>query len=212
MKSRRLKKDVIYVLYGLAAIAFIGVIYAIQSVTSSNASFQDDEGYQYVSQTIFDHVTTVNAEDTSKILKPYNDSNVKLLKGYYDYKGESASQEDAIIYYENTYMQSSGVSYGTKEPFQVLSILDGEVTAVNDDDILGKTVQIKHDNDIVSVYQSLSEVTVKVGDKIKQGDVLGKSGKSNLDKDLGNHLYFELIIKDVNVNPEQYFDKSINEI
>ena len=212
MKSRRLKKSAVYALYGLAAIALIGIIYAIQSTTSTASFDEDKEKYQYVSKTIFDNVLTVNTEENIKIAKPYNDSEVKLLKGYYDYKGEAAAQEKALIYYENTYMQSSGVSYGKNDAFQVLAILDGEVTSVEEDDILGNIVQIKHENDIISSYQSLSEVSVKVGSQVKQGDVIGKSGKSNLEADLGNHLYFELMIKDMNVNPEDYFDKSINEI
>lgn len=211
MKSRRLKKNVVYVLYGLAAVALVGVVYAIQSATSSS-SFKEEDSYQYVSKTIFDNVITVNTDEGIKVKKPYNDSDVKLLKGYYDYKGEADNQEKSLIYYENTYMQSSGASYGKKDPFQVLAILDGEVTSVEEDDILGRTIQIKHENDIISSYQSLSEVSVKVGDKVKQGDILGNSGKSNLEKDLGNHLYFELVIKDMNVNPEEYFDKSVSEI
>lgn len=211
MKSRRLKKNVVYVLYGLAAVALVGVVYAIQSATSSS-SFKEEDSYQYVSKTIFDNVITVNTDEGIKVKKPYNDSDVKLLKGYYDYKGEADNQEKSLIYYENTYMQSSGASYGKKDPFQVLAILDGEVTSVEEDDILGRTIQIKHENDIISSYQSLSEVSVKVGDKVKQGDILGNSGKSNLEKGLGNHLYFELIIKDMNVNPEEYFDKSVSEI
>lgn len=212
MKSRRLKKNVVYAIYGLVAVALIGVIYAIQSTTSTSTFEEKDDNYEYVSTTIFDDAITVNTEESIKIGKPYNDESVKVLKGYYDYKGEASSQEKSLIYYENTYMQSSGISYGKDDTFQVLSILDGEVTSVEEDDILGKIVQIKHDNNIISSYQSLSEVSVKVGDKVKQGDILGKSGKSNLEADLGNHLYFELVIKDANVNPEDYFDKSVNEI
>ena len=30
--------------------------------------------------------------------------------------------------------------------------------------------------------------------------------------DLGNHLYFELIIDGICVDPENYYDKSINEL
>lgn len=58
-------------------------------------------------------------------------------------------------------MPNSGVDYGGKENFEVVSILDGTVIDVKEDDLLGKIVEIRHSNEMISVYQSLSEVTVK---------------------------------------------------
>ncbi|UKI27353.1 MAG: hypothetical protein L6V91_01525 [Bacilli bacterium] len=47
-------------------------------------------------------------------MKPYLDSDVSLVKGFYDYKGDSDSQEkNLLFFYENTYMQNSGVSYSS---------------------------------------------------------------------------------------------------
>ena len=63
---------------------------------------------------------------------------------------------------------------------------------VKQDDILGTIVEIKHDNNYVTTYQSLSDVTVKKDDIVTQGQVIGKSGTNKLDKDMGNHLHFEL--------------------
>ena len=42
--------------------------------------------------------------------------------------------------------------------------------------------------------------------------MIGKSSTSNLDKDLGSHLYFELIVNGKTVDPENYFDKSLSEL
>ena len=114
--------------------------------------------------------------------------------------------------YEDTYMQSSGVSYGGVDNFDVVAILDGTVISVEKDDILGNVVQIQHSNDLISVYQSLKDVKVKLNDTVKQGTVIGSAGESNIDKSLGNHLYFELINKNSIVNPELYFDKLLSEI
>ena len=109
-------------------------------------------------------------------------------------------------------MQNSGDDYVSENVFDVVSILDGTVTMVKDDNILGKTVEIKHSNDLISVYQSLSEVSVKEGDEIILGQVIGKSGYSDINKDLGNHLHFELYYKGTIVNPEEYYNKDINEL
>ena len=83
------------------------------------------------------------------------------------------------------------------------------VISVENNDILGTTVEIRHNNDLISVYQSLSNVGVKKYDKVIQGQIIAKSGLSNIEKDLGNHLHFELYYKGKIVNPEEYYNKSL---
>lgn len=209
MTERRLKKSVIYGVYSLGIIALIGTIYLIES-SISKENFKEDDT-TYVSKTIFDDTIPVVADDV-KILRPYSDAEIKMVKSYYDYQADEESQKNSIIFHEGTYMQSSGVAYGGKENFEVKSVLDGTVVDVKEDKLLGKIVEIKHSNDLISVYQSLSEVTVTKDTVVKQGDVIGKSGTSTISNELGNHLYFELIVKGTTVNPEQYFDKFVKEI
>ena len=147
-----------------------------------------------------------------EIIKPFINDKVTIAKSYYDYKAEADSQKNSIIYYENIYMQNSGVDYKLEEIFDVVSVLDGKVISVEDNDMMGTTVQIKHDNNLISVYQSLSNVKVKVDDTIIQGQVIAQSGESNINKDLGNHLHFELYHNGNIVNPEEYYNKSIEEL
>ena len=42
-------------------------------------------------------------------------------------------------------MQNSGVSYSSEKIFDVISVLDGIVISVENNDILGTTVEIRHD-------------------------------------------------------------------
>ncbi len=210
MTERRLKKSVIYGIYSLGIIALIGTIYLIES-SVAKGNLKGDDDSTYVSKTIFDDSIPVIADDV-KILRPYSDAEIRVIKSYYDYQADEESQKNAIIFHEDTYMQSSGVAYGGKENFEVKSVLDGTVIDVKEDKLLGKIVEIKHSNDVISVYQSLSEVAVAKDAVIKQGDVIGKSGTCNISTELGNHLYFELIVKGTTVNPEQYFDKLVKEI
>lgn len=209
MTNKNVKKSVIYGVYSLGVIALIGTIYLVESSVSKNKFVEQD--YSYVSKTIFDEVIPVIATE-EKIMKPYTDEDVKILKGYYDYKGEESNQKNAIIYYQNTYMQSSGVSYGKSDTFDVLAILPGTVVDVKEDELLGNIVEIKHSDKVISVYQSLSEVNVKKNDTVIQGQAIGKSGTSNIQTDLGNHIYFELIVNGTNVNPEEYYEKTLKEI
>lgn len=210
MTKRKLKKQVVYSIYAVALVSLFGALYFIEKSTSPyNLNANDD--IRYVSKTIFDKdIPVVSTEKT--IVRPYVDNEIKVVKAFYDYQADAKEQEKSLILSENTYIQSSGASYGGKENFEVVAILDGTVTDVKEDNLLGKIIEISHGNEVISVYQSLSDVKVKKDDKITQGQVIGTSGTANIDKDLGNHLYFELIVKGSNVNPEEYYDKKINEL
>lgn len=213
MTKRKLKPFVVPVLYSLTVVVFVFCLYMIQLIIGKVTLKEENQDTNYVDSEIIEpnnQLPVVTNETV--IIRPYTASNVSIAKGFYDYKAEADKQKDAIIYYENTYMQNSGVDYKSEEVFDVVSILDGTVIEVKEDAILGNVVQIKHTNDIISVYQSLSEVDVKKDDKILAGQIIGKSGQSNINKDIGNHLHFELYYQGQIVNPEEYYDKNVEDL
>lgn len=207
--ERRLKKGVIYGIYSLGLIGLIGTIYLIEN-SIANKNLEDDDT-TYVTNTIFDDTVPVVA-DTTKIIRPYVDSNIKIYKKFYNHADSEESQKEAIITYQNTYLQSSGICYSNESSFDVVSILDGTVIDVKEDELLGKVIEIRHSNDVISIYQGLSEVSVEKDMRVKAGDMIGKSGTSNLFKDAKNILYFEFVVNGTTVNPEEYYDKQINEL
>ena len=170
------------------------------------------EDVTYVSNVILSNDTPVIADSETLIIKPYNDNEVKIGKGFYNYLSDEEKQKNSLVYYENTYIQNSGIDYVREESFDVISILDGTVISVNDNELLGKVVEVKHDNNLISVYQSLSDVVVKEGDSVNQGQLLGKSGTSKINTELGNHLHFELFKEGQVVNPEEYYNKNIKDL
>lgn len=208
MENRRLKKPVVYLLYGVGFVLLVGIVFVIENALGGKVL---DDKLTYVSKTIFDKVTPVVAEDY-KIIRPYNKSEVQKIYGYYDYRGEDESQKNSILVYDKTYMQSSGITYGHNESFDVIAIMDGIVTSIKQDELLGNIVEIKHSNGIISIYQSLDKVNVKVDDEIKQGTIIGTSGKNSINNVTEYGLYFELIINGNIVNPEEYYDKLVKEI
>lgn len=208
MTKRRLKKPVAYALYGLVFVSVFGAIFSIETATTPSLKKPEIE---YVSKTIIEENKPVVAIN-NVIKRPYNNENVKIIKDYYDYRDESVEQENSIIYYEDTYLQSSGVAYGSGESFDVVSILDGTVSSISENELLGNIIEIDHGNGIIGYYQSLSEITVKKGDAVIQGQTLGKSGFSNIAKELNDHLNFELSIKGKLVNPEDYYDRNISDL
>ena len=209
MKKIKLKKPALYGIYtGLFAL-LLGALYYVDYSNRNleEPEVQDDE-YNYVSEEYEDEIPVVGT--SSIITRPYTDGNVKVVQGFYNYKGTEEEQENSIINYEQTYLQNSGVAYGGVDGFEVISVLDGTVVSVKEDNLLGNVVEIQNSDKVTTVYQSLSEVTVKENDKVVQGQSIGKSGTSNINKDLGSHIVFELKINGTFVNPEDYYDKDIN--
>ena len=206
MKRTKLKKYVLPTT--LMTFGLITVITAVL-LTRINNSIESNDHLTYVSGTIISQdIAVINT--TKRIIFPYTEQEVKVGKNYYDFKGTAESQENSIIYHDDTYIQNSGVDFVYDKMFDVISILEGTVTNVKEDEVLGKIVEITHNNDYISVYQSLTEVNVKKGDTISQGQRIGKSGNNQLDKELGNHLHFELYIGGQVVNPLDYLDKEIS--
>lgn len=206
MTHRKVKKNVVNVLYIFSAVLLVSLF----TISEYKLNKKPQEK-SYVNKTIFENEIPVVAQKET-LIRPYVDNAIQIKTNYYNSKDDEETQKNSLIFYENTYLQSTGIDYKIDYDFDVVSILDGVVITVREDQILGKIVEIKHDNNIISSYQSLGEVYVNVGDEVKQGALIGKSGTSNLQKEMGSHLHFELSIDSKNVDPEDYYDKELVEI
>ena len=198
MKRKIKLKSPFYIL--VLAIVPVLLVTAMLNVNQKEKQNEDQE-----KEVIVDSYPVIN--DNDKIINPYSNDSVKIGKSYYDYKAEEKNQEDSLIVHDDTYYQNTGIDFVSDEAFDVLSISGGTVISVKEDETVGKTIEIKHDNGLISIYQSLSEIAVKKNDVVSQGQVIGKSGNNELDKDLGNHVHLELYENGQSVNPELYLGK-----
>ena len=196
-----IKKSIIYIF----TFALLGGL-----ITGAYLAFTNPKDSQHVSTPIIEKIIPVVSTNES-IIKPFTEEDVIILKNYYDWQ-QKENQPDSLIFYNNTYMQNTGVIYGRNDEFNIISIADGEVIRVDDNELAGKTVEIRYTNDVIGIYHFVQEVNLKANDSVKQGTVIGKSSISNLVDNTKNQLYFELIIKGELVNPENYYGKSINEL
>lgn len=202
---RKIKESVVYGIYALSSLGLIGLLFAYQALNNKEEYINT----RYVTQNIFDEAYPVIS--ISKVLeKPFNDASVKIVNSFYDYQEEN--HENSIIYYENTYMPNTGVIYKGDTTFDVLSIYEGEVIRVEEDEVMGKIVTIKHADNVISIYQSLNDITVKEGDIVNKQQTIGISGTNNLSKDLNEHLHFELIVNGKNIDPEKNYGKTLEEL
>ena len=209
MKRLKLRS---YVIPSVSAIALIVV--ALISIVNMNAKNKYDENLKnidYVTNKILDNEIAVINDTSTKMINPYTDQNVTIGKYFYNYKGEANQQEKSIIYHNDTYLQNSGIDFISENIFDVVSVLNGTIANVSENETLGKIVEISHENGLITIYQSLSDVTVKKGDTVTQGQVIGKSGTNKLDKEIGNHLHFELYTNGQIVDPNLYLNKEISQ-
>lgn len=208
MKRLKLKS---YVIPSISvALLFIAVTVTIMNLQVTNDFNSSLKNVDYVTKTIIEEELPV-INTTTKIITPYTDTSVTIGKYFYDYKGESSQQEKSIIYHNDTYMQNSGIDFVSQNIFDIVAVLNGTVASVSDNETLGKIVEISHENGYVTIYQSLSEVNVKKGDTVSQGQVIGKSGTNELDKEIGNHLHFEFYANGQIVDPSLYLNKELTQ-
>lgn len=207
-KKTVLKPFVIPTLYVMLLVTLMILSTKIIYLGKAN---QNNDDLEYVTESIFDNTIPVVTVEDIYVLHPYLGENVTELTGYYNYQDEKISQEKSIIQYDNTYLQNTGITYSSNEAFDIISILDGKVTKIYENDFLGKIVEITHKNNLISVYQMLSEVNVKVDQNVKQGDIVGKSGTSKLILE-GNNMHFEIIKDGKTIDPNYCIGKNIKEI
>jgi len=104
------------------------------------------------------------------------------------------------------YMVHTGVDIEAEEDSQVKAVAPGTVTAVFEDDKLGTTIQILHENGLVTQYSNLSSgVLVEEGDVVERSQVIGGVGRSALFESLEPpHLHFEVLKDGQPADPNEY--------
>lgn len=103
----------------------------------------------------------------------------------------------------------SGIDIATPIGTPVKSIADGTVVAARDGMRgYGTGVFIDHGiingKHLVSEYGHLSKFNVKVGDKIKKGDIIAESGNTGIST--GSHLHITIRENQKPVDPKKYFN------
>ncbi len=209
-----MKKKIImgnYVLF-LFITLLIGIItysgYKIYKIVQEEDTYVTDN---YVNREIQERVIpTISVKDD--IIKPFDDDTVTITIPYYNQNDDDKTQQEALIYYENIYMQNTGIMYTSENKFNILAVLDGTVKNIKDDEIMGKIIEIEHNSNTISIYQSVDNINVSVGQKVNQGQIIAQAANNPIVDSKLNALHFEVYRNGELINPESFYKLSIQEL
>lgn len=203
MKKRKLRKFVLPTIYTIAISAlFVSVVLIGKTIES----FSEDDMNSYVVNSLLDDQAdqVMNVTNTS-IIKPFTAEGVKVEKTFYNKYASEEEQQNSLIYYENTYMQNSGELYISENAFDIVVVLDGTITDIKEDELLGNVIEIEHNSNLKTTYQSVDNIAVKVGDEVKQGDIIATSGANKIYENNKNCLLFEVYKDGQLLNPQDFY-------
>lgn len=137
---------------------------------------------------------------------------VDVIMPFFEAGASEDEKQAALMEHDDTYIPNTGIALARQddETFNVIAALSGEVTRAENVPLVGNLVEITHEDDMVTIYYSLTEVAVQRGDIVQQGDVIAKAGRNELEKNLGVHLHFEVHRSGEPVNPEAVIAQEMN--
>ena len=115
---------------------------------------------------------------------------------------------EALSYNQTTrdWRVHNGIDLAAQDNAPVMAAADGEIYTVYEDDAMGHTVVIHHNDGYTTCYSSLSDaITVKPGDQVTMGDTIGYAADSAIvESTLGSHVHFSVTHYDEPMDPEEF--------
>lgn len=143
---------------------------------------------------------TTPAPTEKRVLKTMSPVEGSAISGY---------SMEALSYNQTTrdWRVHNGIDLAAEDGAPVAAAADGEVYTVYEDDTMGHTVVIRHNDGYTSCYSSLSDkLEVKPGDKVVMGDTIGYAADSAIvESTLGSHVHFSVTHYDEPMDPEEFF-------
>lgn len=208
MKKRKLKGFVLPTLYLLITITiFTGVVLLGSGITLTEPE------YDYGTGVLKDNVESVIVEDTitsNKISSPIEEGKAEISVHFYKKDDEEKDQQNSLIYYQNTYLPNTGVLYTSDEEFNVLTVFDGKVVELLDDEFFGKCVVVEHNANLKTYYYGIDNVEVVVGDELTNETVIGVSKNNEIMNNKKSFL-FEVYYNNELINPEEFINTKITD-
>ncbi len=102
----------------------------------------------------------------------------------------------------------TGIDFAASRGTPIYATAGGRVVHAGWRHGYGKVIEIEHAFGYETVYAHLSEIRVKVGDRVERGDRIGGMGSTG--RSTGTHLHYEVRIDGEPVNPIRYIEAARN--
>jgi murein DD-endopeptidase MepM/ murein hydrolase activator NlpD len=93
----------------------------------------------------------------------------------------------------------NGIDYAASTGTPVMSSGDGKVVQAGYSHLNGNYIFVQHGERYTTKYLHLSRKHVRTGDRVKQGQVIGRVGATG--RVTGAHLHYEFLVDGVHRNP-----------
>lgn len=143
----------------------------------------------------------VESQDKVSIASGSWDSGPESISGVYFFNPVSG----VITSKFNPAIRHYGVDIAAPEKEPVKAVLDGTIISASWNVETGKTIQVQHAGNIVSVYKHNSVLLKKEGDKVRAGEAIALVGNTG-ENSTGPHVHFELWFNGTAVNPANYIN------
>lgn len=100
----------------------------------------------------------------------------------------------------------AAIDIANKTGTPVLASNHGKVVLADSLYLTGNTIIIDHGLRLFSIYAHLSELRVKSGEEVQQGQVIGLMGSTGFST--GPHLHYGMLIGNTYINPQPFFETS----
>lgn len=125
-------------------------------------------------------------------ISPVNKKDITSMSGYGERKDPFTGKK--TFHY--------AIDFAVPDGEPVVSTASGKVGESKTDSLKGNYVLIIHDNIYATLYSHLEKATVKPGENVKKGQVIGYVGNTGLST--GPHLHYEVYENGKRVNPSDF--------
>lgn len=105
-------------------------------------------------------------------------------------------------------MPHKGIDFTASKNTPIYATGDGRIGSAYRSSTYGNVIFLDHGYGYQTRYAHLEKFNVKVGDRVKRGQVIGYVG--NTGRSVSDHLHYEVLFKGTHINPINFFQRDLS--